>query len=59
MKTFINHVKVTRGVKKVRDIVEFIDINYSSNYNSKFGGLIAQNSPSPTPWNVMNIDKLK
>lgn len=44
VKTFINHVKVTTrhgGVKKVRDIVEFIDINYNSNYNSKFGRLIA------------------
>lgn len=44
VKTFINHVKVTTrhgGVKRVQDIVEFIDINYNSNYNSKFGRLIA------------------
>lgn len=44
VKTFINHVKVTTrhgGVKRVWDIVEFIDINYNSNYNSKFGRLIA------------------
>lgn len=52
-------------MKKVRDIVEFIDINYNSNYNSKFGRLIAQTASIPPSLylfplrNIMNIDKLK